>query len=100
MPFNPMQRPEPKQAQPQTQPRESRRKSPSFARTLRTIVFVCCLLLVVRAIAFPMLCMLALHLADSGFDFSRLLAPLAGIVIGGVPLLIYLVWKAFSKRHQ
>ena len=47
-----------------------------------------------------MLIMLAWHLADSGFDFSRLLAPLGGIVIGGVPLLIYLVWKAFSKRHH
>ena len=55
MPFNPMQRPEPKQAQPRTQPRESRRKSPSLARTLRTVVFVCCLLLFVGACAFPML---------------------------------------------
>ena len=100
MPFNPMQRPEPKQAQPQTQPRESRRKSPSLARTLITVVFVCCLLLFVGACAFPMIIMLAWHLADSGFDFSRLLAPLGGIVIGGVPLLIYLVWKAFSKRHH
>ena len=78
--------------------RGARRERSSRSRTFSAALFICCIL-GIGVVSLPLLGFLALILAEGGFDFRRLFVLVGFILIGAVPLLLYLAIRA-SRRNK